>query len=65
MAAEITNCERCHKAPATTHQEYRHEGDHPSWADTKTDRCGGCAEALRNYAALPSISLAITVDRSL
>lgn len=56
-------CERCKEAEATTHQQYRNEGDDPSWVDHETERCDKCAQALRDYAALGGISLYITVDR--
>lgn len=56
-------CVRCNERPVTTHQEYRHEGDYPHWPNQETDRCDRCAQALRDYANLPRISLNIVVDR--
>jgi hypothetical protein len=55
-------CERCGKAEVTTTQEYRHEGDEDYWPNNVTRRCDGCAQALRDYAKLPSISLHIVKD---
>ena len=48
---QTESCARCHAAPATTHQEYRTEGDRDHWANTSTDRCDRCAGLLRDHAA--------------
>jgi hypothetical protein len=62
-------CDRCEAhgrdVQATTHQEYRYPSDPESWGNTSTDRCDRCAQDLRNYCALPSISMVIVVDEPL
>lgn len=58
-----TPCERCGQRLATTHQEHREPGDPEHWANDATNRCDDCAQDLRDYAALSSISLKIKVDR--
>jgi hypothetical protein len=65
------NCERCNSngrggnVPATTHQEYREPHWSENWQNRTTERCDRCAQDLRDYANLPSISLLIVVDRPL
>lgn len=55
-------CSRCETREATTHQEWRESGDREHWANRTTDRCDRCAQDLREYVALPSISSTIVVD---
>ena len=63
-------CQRCgvfNDTPplATTRQTYQAYKDWPAhWPDTVTLRCDSCAQALRDYVALPSIrdSFTITSD---
>lgn len=64
-------CQRCNNGAddgrdvpaATTQQHYQQYDPWPAhWPDTVTYRCDDCAQALREYAALPSISMTITKD---
>jgi hypothetical protein len=61
-APALDLCERCGKATVTTTQEYRNDGDRAHWPNKVTRRCDGCAQALRDYAKLPSMSLHIVKD---
>lgn len=55
-------CDRCGEwtdgkggKTATTHQEWRQNGDADHWDNRVSDRCDDCAQALREYANLAGI----------